>query len=105
MQSQEKDKNGAAAVGSRKNSVRSNGKANKENYVKPFNLGIIQAPQISSHRQLPNPRNLKLMTEQEHAMTENSDGQNFKKGPVHHTIDYENARVPQFVADMMLRKQ
>jgi hypothetical protein len=45
------------------------------------------------------------MTDQEHVMTENSDGQNFKKGPVHHTIDYENARVPQFVADMMLRKQ
>ena len=47
------------------------------------------------------------MTEPEHITTENSsDGQFFKKSSaVHHTIDYENARVPQFVADMMLRKQ
>jgi hypothetical protein len=47
------------------------------------------------------------MMEPEPIMTENtSDGQIFKKGSAaHHTIDYENARVPQFVADMMLRKQ
>jgi hypothetical protein len=36
------------------------------------------------------------MMEQEPIMTENStDGQIFKKGSAaHHTIDYENARVP-----------
>jgi hypothetical protein len=31
-------------MGSRKNSVKSNTKANKENVVTPFNLGIIHAP-------------------------------------------------------------
>ena len=47
------------------------------------------------------------MMDQEPITTENStDGQIFKKGSAgHHTIDYENARVPQFVADMMLRTQ